>query len=95
MDPRHLARRSPIPPFDPISKKLILKKKLLKKLLIKSPKLVPIGKKMAKFGAVGLAGSSLPALPELGVIGLVGGATGGAGAVFGPPIARQLSSAFG
>ena len=41
---RHIAKRSPIPPFDPISKTLKLKKKA-KKLL----------KKTGKLGGVGLA----------------------------------------
>ena len=41
---RHIAKRSPIPPFDPISKTLKLKKKI-KKLL----------KKTGKLGGVGLA----------------------------------------
>merc|ERR1711935_478010 len=49
-EPRHLEKRSPIFPFDPITKTLKLK---AKKVLLKSPKI----KKFGKLGAFGLVGA--------------------------------------
>ena len=102
VEPRHLAKRSPICKRSAspcIIAKTLKKKKLFKKFLIKSPK---IAKKLVKFGvpaaALGAASNApalLAPLAELGVIGAVGGATGGLGATFGPQIASQLSSTFG
>lgn len=91
---RHLAKRSPVPPFDPISKKL---KKKAKKLLLKVKKLKPLIKKGAKLaalaGGTGLAGfgmtSSLPGLPALPALGAAGaGAPVGASV----PLLSQMMS---
>ena len=76
-----------------------LPKKVLKKTVIKSPKI----KKFAPKVKAGSALSSLPALgsglPTLGAVSLVGGGagagTGGLAAVFGPPAAASLSRNFG
>merc|ERR1711935_1068054 len=81
-EPRHLEKRSPIFPFDPITKTLKLKaKKFAKKVLLKSPKIKKFGKKAAKLGAFGLAGTAF----EAGVPALGAGLGGGGAAVFGPP----------
>ena len=74
-------------------------KKVLKKTVIKSPKIKKFGPKIK----AGSALSSLPALgsglPTLGAVSLVGGGagagTGGLAAVFGPPAAASLSRNFG
>ena len=76
-----------------------LPKKVLKKTVIKSPKIKKFGPKIK----AGSALSSLPALgsglPTLGAVSLVGGGagagTGGLAAVIGPPAAASLSRNFG
>ena len=96
VEPRHLAKRSPICKRSAspcIIAKTLKKKKLFAK---KVAKLVKFGAPAAALGGgAQLAGSTLPWLAELGVIGGGGGAAGGLGATFGPQIAQQLSSTFG
>jgi len=93
-EPRHLEKRSPIPPFDPFSKtlKLIAKGPLLQKALLKSPKIKKFGKKAAKLGAFGLVGAG-----GLGAASLAGTAfptlgagLGGAGGAFGPQLVAAI-----
>ena len=62
VEPRHLAKRSPIPPFDPISKtkkmfkKFVVKPKTLKKLIKLSPKIKKLAKVSVPLAGVGGAG---------------------------------------
>ena len=75
VEPRHLAKRSPFPPFDPISKKVILKTKIKgKKFLLKAKKTKPIWKPKAKKLAI----LSVPLAVATGGAGF-GGLAGGVG----------------
>ena len=65
VEPRHLAKRSPIPPFDPFSKKF---KKKAKKFLLKAKKTKPIWKPKVKKLAI----LSLPLAVATGGAGLGG-----------------------
>ena len=58
-EPRHLEKRSPVTPFDPISKKYIAKSKA-KKFLVKAIKFKPIWKPKAKKLAKKLAIVGIP-----------------------------------
>jgi len=64
-EPRHLEKRSPIPPFDPISKKLKLKaKKLALKLKpFKLPALKKLPKLAVPLGGAGLGAGALSRVP--------------------------------
>ena len=70
-EPRHLAKRSPVTPFDPISKKYIAKLKA-KKFLVKAKKLKPIWKPKAKKLAKKLAIVGIPTAALAGGTGLGG-----------------------
>ena len=70
-EPRHLEKRSPVTPFDPISKKYIAKLKS-KKFLLKAKKLKPIWKPKAKKLAKKLAIVGIPTAALAGGTGLGG-----------------------
>ena len=70
-EPRHLEKRSPVTPFDPISKKYIAKLKA-KKFLVKAKKLKPIWKPKAKKLAKKLAIVGIPTAALAGGTGLAG-----------------------
>ena len=103
---RHLAKRSPIPPFDPFTKtkkkfkKFVVKPKKLKKLVKKLPKAVPFAGGLGLGGAGGLAGGlglgsgSLPTLALPAFLG-GGGGTGLLVGVSGPPLFNSINRALG
>ena len=70
-EPRHLEKRSPVTPFDPISKKYIAKSKA-KKFLVKAIKFKPIWKPKAKKLAKKLAIVGIPTAALAGGTGLAG-----------------------
>ena len=106
VEPRHLAKRSPIPPFDPFTKtkkkfkKFVVLPKKLKKLPKLKKKAVPFAGDLGLGGAGGLAGGlglgsgSLPTLALPAVLG-GGGGSGLLVGVAGPPLFNSINRALG